>query len=100
MVSFWAFNNVWIRGVIVWGSRSFFEFHHVVVGWFRFSGIQQCVDSWFRCLGDFEIMDFGTLNLGACNLLWCEFVFVSSRWQGDTRLVGLLMFSWEGFRKT
>ena len=65
-----------------------------------FLGIQQCVESRFRCLGDFEIMDLVSLSLGVCSLLWCEFVFISSRWQGGTRLVGMLMFSWEGFRKT
>ena len=45
-------------------------------------------------------MDFRTLDVGACGLLWCEFVFfIASRWQGGTRLVGMMMFSMEGFRK-
>ena len=83
--------------VSLFGAAVFFEFQHVVVGWFRFSGIQQCVESWFRCLGDFEIMDLWTLSLGACNLLWCEFVFQfepmtrrhSFSWNADV-LVGRL----------
>ena len=99
MVSFWGIQQCVDSWCHCSGSR-FLEFHHGVVGWFRFSGTQQCVDSRFRCLGDFEIMDFGTLILGACNLLWCEFVLISSQWQGDTRLVGMMTFSCEGFRET
>ena len=58
-----------MRGVIVRDNRCLLIVHQGVGGWFRFTGTQQCVDSRFRCLGDFEIMDFGTLNLGACSLL-------------------------------